>query len=80
MALRRPTPFRVASNRSSVSSISNSIPVSRKFWTDTALAKRVSQMGAELSMTSPSEFGEIIESDRQRYGQIVAESNLATPK
>ena len=36
---------------------------------DTALAERVSQMGAELSMTRPSEFRKIIESDRARYGK-----------
>jgi tripartite-type tricarboxylate transporter receptor subunit TctC len=47
---------------------------------DTALAERVSQMGAELSMTRPSEFRTIIASDRERYGKIVAEGNLATPK
>jgi hypothetical protein len=34
-------------------------------------------MGAELSMAEPSEFHKIIESDRARYGKIVAESNLA---
>jgi tripartite-type tricarboxylate transporter receptor subunit TctC len=46
---------------------------------DTALADRVSAMGAELSMSKPSEFSKIIESDRGRYGKIVAEGNLATP-
>jgi tripartite-type tricarboxylate transporter receptor subunit TctC len=46
---------------------------------DTALADRVSAMGAELAMTRPSEFRKIIESDRARYGKIVAEGNLATP-
>jgi tripartite-type tricarboxylate transporter receptor subunit TctC len=44
---------------------------------DGALAARVSEMGAELSMAGPAEFHKIIESDRARYGKIVAESNLA---
>jgi tripartite-type tricarboxylate transporter receptor subunit TctC len=45
---------------------------------DQALIKRVSDMGAELSIVGPAEFGRIIEADRRRYGKIVAEGNLAT--
>jgi hypothetical protein len=42
------------------------------------LVKRVSDMGAELNIVGPAEFGKIIERDRARYGKIVAEGNLAT--
>jgi len=45
---------------------------------DAALRARVSEMGAELSLAGPAEFGKIIEADRARYGKIVAEGNLAT--
>jgi tripartite-type tricarboxylate transporter receptor subunit TctC len=45
---------------------------------DQALNKRVSDMGAELNIVGPTEFGTIIERDRARYGKIVAEGNLAT--
>jgi tripartite-type tricarboxylate transporter receptor subunit TctC len=48
-----------------------------KLRTDTALASRIAEMGAELSMLGPEEFGKIIERDRARYGRIVAEGNLA---
>jgi hypothetical protein len=34
-------------------------------------------MGAELSLTGPTEFGKIIDNDRRRYGRLVAEGNLA---
>jgi tripartite-type tricarboxylate transporter receptor subunit TctC len=44
---------------------------------DAALSARVTEMGAELSMARPSEFRKIIESDRARYGKIVAEGNFA---
>ena len=45
---------------------------------DRVLAKRVTEMGAELNIVGPAEFGKIIEADRRRYGKIVAEGNLAT--
>ncbi|MEA2981522.1 MAG: hypothetical protein QOF09_3345 [Alphaproteobacteria bacterium] len=45
---------------------------------DQALTKRVTEMGAELNIVGPSEFGKIIERDRRAYGKIVAEGNLAT--
>jgi tripartite-type tricarboxylate transporter receptor subunit TctC len=45
---------------------------------DQALTKLVTEMGAELNIVGPSEFGKIIERDRRAYGKIVAEGNLAT--
>jgi tripartite-type tricarboxylate transporter receptor subunit TctC len=45
---------------------------------DRALAQRVAEMGAELTLTGPAEFRKIIDEDRARYGKIVAEGNLAT--
>jgi tripartite-type tricarboxylate transporter receptor subunit TctC len=44
---------------------------------DTALVKRVAEMGAELNIVGPAEFAKIIDADRRRYGRIVAEGNLA---
>jgi tripartite-type tricarboxylate transporter receptor subunit TctC len=44
---------------------------------DQALNQRVTEMGAELSLTGPTEFGKIIDNDRRRYGRLVAEGNLA---
>jgi tripartite-type tricarboxylate transporter receptor subunit TctC len=51
-----------------------------KLKSDSALVKRVSEMGAELSMAGPAEFAKIIASDRARYGKIVADAGLATAK
>jgi tripartite-type tricarboxylate transporter receptor subunit TctC len=48
-----------------------------KLQSDAGLAKRVTEMGAELNIVGPVEFGKIIEADRSRYGRIVAEGNLA---
>ena len=48
-----------------------------KLRSDTALVNRVAEMGAELSMVGPDEFGRIIARDRARYGKIVADGNLA---
>ena len=45
---------------------------------DQALEQRVVEMGAELTLTGPAEFGKLIDEDRRRYGKIVAEGNLAT--
>jgi tripartite-type tricarboxylate transporter receptor subunit TctC len=45
---------------------------------DQALKQRVVEMGAELALTGPAEFGTLIDQDRARYGKIVAEGNLAT--
>jgi tripartite-type tricarboxylate transporter receptor subunit TctC len=45
---------------------------------DAALTKRITEMGAELNIVGPAEFGKIIERDRRGYGKIVAEGNLAT--
>ena len=50
-----------------------------KLQSDAALVKRVSEMGAELNVVGPTEFGKIIERDRSRYGKIVADGNLAKP-
>jgi tripartite-type tricarboxylate transporter receptor subunit TctC len=47
---------------------------------DQALDKRVTEMGAELSLAGPDEFGKIIDDDRRRYGNIVAEGHLADQK
>jgi tripartite-type tricarboxylate transporter receptor subunit TctC len=58
--------------------ISKLVQAFQKLQSDQALNKRVAEMGAELSMIGPAEFGKIIESDRSRYGRIVAEGNLAT--
>jgi tripartite-type tricarboxylate transporter receptor subunit TctC len=44
---------------------------------DAALRKRVAELGAELNTVGPAEFGKIIETDRRRYGKIVADGNLA---
>lgn len=46
---------------------------------DQALHQRVIDMGAELALTGPGEFGKIIDGERRRYGRIVAERNLAKP-
>jgi tripartite-type tricarboxylate transporter receptor subunit TctC len=46
---------------------------------DQALNQRVLEMGAELTLTGPAEFGKVITDDRARYGKIVAEGNLAKP-
>jgi len=46
---------------------------------DTALVKRVGELGAELIIVGPAEFAKIIDDDRRRYGRIVAESNLDKP-
>ena len=39
---------------------------------DQALKQRVIEMGAELDLTGPAEFGKIIDEERRRYGRIVA--------
>jgi tripartite-type tricarboxylate transporter receptor subunit TctC len=44
---------------------------------DTALVNKVTEMGSQLNIVGPAEFGRIIAADRQRYGKIVAEGNLA---
>ena len=49
-----------------------------KLKSDESLTKRVTEMGAEVSMAGPAEFGAIIDKDRRGYGKIVAEGNLAT--
>jgi len=49
-----------------------------KLKSDESLGKRVTEMGAEVSMAGPAEFGAIIEKDRRGYGKIVADGNLAT--
>jgi tripartite-type tricarboxylate transporter receptor subunit TctC len=43
---------------------------------DAVLGKRVGELGADLDILGPAEFGAIIESDRRRYGKIVTEGNL----
>ena len=48
-----------------------------KLQADVALVKRVAELGAELNIVGPAEFGRIIESDRTRYGRIVVDGNLA---
>jgi tripartite-type tricarboxylate transporter receptor subunit TctC len=48
----------------------------RRLQSDSALVKRVSELGAELDIVGPKDFGKIIDEDRSRYGRIVAESNL----
>lgn len=48
-----------------------------KLQSDTALVKRVAEMGSLLNIVGPAEFGRIIEDDRRRYGKIVADGNLA---
>ena len=45
---------------------------------DTALEQRAAELGAELRIVGPTEFGRIIDADRRKYGRIVAEGNLAT--
>jgi tripartite-type tricarboxylate transporter receptor subunit TctC len=48
-----------------------------KLQSDAALVKRVAEMGSQLNIVGPAEFGKIIEDDRRRYGRIVTEGNLA---
>ena len=48
----------------------------RRLQSDAALVKRVSELGAELDIVGPQDFGKIIDEDRSRYGRIVADSNL----
>jgi tripartite-type tricarboxylate transporter receptor subunit TctC len=43
---------------------------------DSALAMRIADMGAELIIVGPTDFAKTIDDDRRRYGSIVAESNL----
>lgn len=45
---------------------------------DTALVKRIADLGAELNIVGPTEFSKVIASDRDRYGKIVADRKLAT--
>jgi tripartite-type tricarboxylate transporter receptor subunit TctC len=45
---------------------------------DEPLKSRVTQMGADLNIVGPAEFGRIIEKNRSEYGKIVREGNLAT--
>ena len=46
---------------------------------DQALNRRVIEMGAELALIGPAEFGKLVDAERRRYGRIVAERNLAKP-
>ncbi len=48
-----------------------------KLQSDTALDKRLAGLGAELKIVGPAEFGRIIADDRQRYGKVVKDGNLA---
>lgn len=48
-----------------------------KLQADAALVKRVSEMGADLKIVGPAEFGKVIAYDRERYGKVVADGNLA---
>jgi len=48
----------------------------RKLQSDPALVKHISELGAELDIVGPKDFGDIIAKDRSRYGKIVAEGNL----
>jgi tripartite-type tricarboxylate transporter receptor subunit TctC len=47
---------------------------------DSDLRNRVADLGAELNVIGPAEFAKLIESDRARYGKIVADGNLAAPQ
>ena len=49
----------------------------RQLQSDAALDKRLADLGAELTIVGPAEFGRIIDEDRQRYGKIVTDGNLA---
>lgn len=51
----------------------------QKLQSDQALRQRVTEMGAELNTAGPEEFRKIIEENRNRYGKIVADGNLARP-
>ncbi len=37
----------------------------------------MADVGAELTIVGPAEFGRIIANDRDRYGKVAAEGNLA---
>ena len=43
---------------------------------DAALAKRLAEIGAELDIVGPTQFGAIIDDERSRFGAIVAEGNF----
>jgi tripartite-type tricarboxylate transporter receptor subunit TctC len=43
---------------------------------DSALAGKLEEIGVELSLAGPEEFGKIIRDDRAKNGKIVAERNL----
>lgn len=51
-----------------------------KLQQDEALRKRVSDIGAELNVLSPAEFGDLIAKDRAAYGKIVADGKLGQDK
>jgi tripartite-type tricarboxylate transporter receptor subunit TctC len=46
---------------------------------DSALATRIAEMGAELNIVGPADFAKIIDDNRRHFGRIVAESNLDKP-
>jgi tripartite-type tricarboxylate transporter receptor subunit TctC len=46
---------------------------------DRALAAKLEEIGVELVLAGPVEFGKIIEEDRAKNGKVVAEGNLAQP-
>ena len=48
----------------------------RRLPSDGALVKRIAELGAELDVVGPAEFGAIIDEERRQYGKIVVESNL----
>ena len=47
-----------------------------KLQSDPMLVKRIAELGAELNIVGPAEFAKIINTDRNRYGKIVAEGNF----
>jgi tripartite-type tricarboxylate transporter receptor subunit TctC len=51
----------------------------RRLPSDPALARRIAELGAELDIEGPAQFGAIIRSERRRFGAIAAEGSFDKP-
>ncbi len=67
----------LAPSKTPASIVDKLVQAFQKLKSDQALNQRVTEMGAELSLIGPAEFGKIVDDERRRYGRIVAEGNLA---
>jgi len=59
--------------------ISKLVDSVRALPSDAALAKRIAELGAELDIVGPHQFGAIVADERRRFGAIVAAGNLNRP-